>query len=379
MDTLTTSTASDETAGETADTAAGLEITDWTDVARGLPDFADHERVLKVTDAEAGLRAFIGLHDRTLGPALGGCRMWPYETEREALTDVLRLSRGMTLKSAIAGVASGGGKSVIIGDPRTDKTEALFRAFGRAVDWLVGGYISGEDVGVSVQDMDWAARETRHVLGSGERGGDPSPTTAYGVFVGLKTAVRHRLRRDSLDGVVVAVQGLGHVGYSLCELLRREGADLVVTDIDEAAAMRAKAEFDARIVAPDDIYDVDAEVLAPCALGAVINDDTVPRLRVAVVAGAANNQLLADRHGEMLKQHRILYAPDYVINAGGLIALSLQLAPEGYSAERALALTARIGDSLAEIFARADAEGRPTNEVADKIALERVRKAAPSR
>ena len=376
METITTSTAAVDEKFDTAVSSAGMNMTDWTAEARGLPDFDNHERVIRVSDTDSGLKAFIGLHDLTLGPALGGCRMWPYETETEAVTDVLRLSRGMTLKSAMAGVDAGGGKSVIIGDPRTDKTEALFRAFGRAVDRLGGRYISGEDVGVSVQDMDWAAIETPYMLGSGERGGDPSPTTAYGVFVGLKAAVRHRLRRDSLDGVVVAVQGLGHVGFSLCELLRREGAALVVTDIDESAVERAKTEFDAEVVATEDIYDVDAEVFAPCALGAILNDDTVPRLRVAVVAGAANNQLLADRNGEMLKQHRILYAPDYVINAGGLIALSLQRTPDGYTAERALSLTARIGDTLAEIFSRADDEDRPTNAVADNIALERVRNAA---
>ena len=376
MEPLTKSTAFADEGHDLATTSGGLEITDWTAAARGLPDFDGHERVLRINDAASGLRAFIALHDLTLGPALGGCRMWPYETETEAVTDVLRLSRGMTLKSAMAGVAAGGGKSVIIGDPKTDKTEALFRAFGRAVDRLCGRYISGEDVGVSVQDMDWAASETSYMLGSGDGAGDPSPTTAYGVFVGLKAAVRHRLRRDSLDGVVVAVQGLGHVGLSLCELLRREGAELVVTDIDDAAVARAKAEFDATAVAPEDVYDLDAEVFAPCALGAILNDETVPRLRVAVVAGAANNQLLADRHGEMLKQNRILFAPDYVINAGGLIALSLELTPAGYSAERALSLTARIGDTLAEIFSRADSEDLPTNEVADKIARERVGNAA---
>ncbi len=376
MDTLTTSKESPNETLDLETSRGGLRIDDWTEDARILPDFDDHERVLKITDAASGLKAFIGIHDSTLGPALGGCRMWPYASEAEAVTDVLRLSRGMTLKSAMAGVAAGGGKSVIIGNPRTDKTEALFRAFGRAVDRLGGDYISGEDVGVSVQDMDWAASETPHMLGSRDGSGDPSPTTAYGVFVGLKAAVRHRLRRDTLDGVVVAVQGLGHVGLSLCELLRREGAELIVTDIDDAAIERAKAEFDARAVAPDDIHDVDAEVFAPCALGAILNDETVPRLRVAVIAGAANNQLLADRHGEMLKQNRILYAPDYVINAGGLIALSLELTPEGYTAERALSLTARIGDTLAEIFHRADTDDLPTNEVADKIARERVRNAA---
>ncbi len=376
METIMTSTVSSDENFDTAISSTGMIMSDWTAEARELPDFDNHERVIRVSDTDSGLKAFIGLHDLTLGPALGGCRMWPYETETEAVTDVLRLSRGMTLTSAMAGVAAGGGKSVIIGDPRTDKTEALFRAFGRAVDQLDGRYISGEDVGVSVQDMDWAASETPYMLGTGERGGDPSPTTAYGVFVGLKAAVRHRLRRDSLDGVVVAVQGLGHVGFSLCELLRREGAALVVTDIDESALERAKTEFDAEAVATEDIYDVDAEVFAPCALGAILNDDTVPRLRVAVVAGAANNQLHADRNGEMLKQHRILYAPDYVINAGGLIALSLARTPDGYTAERALSLTARIGDTLAEIFSRADDEDRPTNAVADNIALERVRNAA---
>lgn len=224
METITTSTVSSDDDYGTATSSDGLTLTDWTGVARGLPDFDDHERIIRITDTDSGLKAFIGLHDLTLGPALGGCRMWPYDTETESLTDVLRLSRGMTLKSAMAGVAAGGGKSVIMGDPKTDKNEALFRAFGRAVAQLDGRYISGEDVGVSVQDMDWAAQETEHMLGTGARAGDPSPTTAYGVFVGLKAAVRHRLRRDSLDGAVVAVQGLGHVGFSLCELLHREGA-----------------------------------------------------------------------------------------------------------------------------------------------------------
>ena len=376
METITTSTVSSDDDHGTATSSDGLILIDWTAEARGLPDFDDHDQIIRVGDADSGLKAFIGLHDLTLGPALGGCRMWPYDNETEAVTDVLRLSRGMTLKSAMAGVAAGGGKSVIIGDPKTDKNEALFRAFGRAVARLEGRYISGEDVGVSVQDMDWAAKETQHMLGTGARAGDPSPTTAYGVFVGLKAAVRHRLRRDSLDGVVVAVQGLGHVGFSLCELLHREGAELVVTDIDAAAIERAQSKFGAKAVAIEEIYDVDAEVFAPCALGAIINDDTVTRLRVAVVAGAANNQLFVDRNGETLKQRRILYAPDYVINAGGLIALSLELAPEGYSAEKALSLTARIGDTLAEIFSRADSEDRPTNVVADSIALERVRNAA---
>ena len=368
MDTLTT-LSSPET----------LSLSDITARARSCTDFDGHERITKVIDRNAGLSAIIAIHNRTLGPAIGGCRMWPYADEAEALTDVLRLSRGMTFKCAMAGVALGGGKSVIIGDARKDKSEALFRAFGRAVDSFGGGYISGEDVGVSVQDMNWAAEETRSVLGSGDRGGDPSPFTAHGVHVGLKAAIRHRLGRETLAGVVVAVQGLGHVGQNLCASLAAEGAALIVTDIDPGMTARIAADLGAAVVEPEAIYDAAADVFAPCALGAVINDRTAGRIKASIVAGAANNQLLEDRHGAMLRDRGILYAPDYVINGGGLIALALQITPQGFTPERALAETAGIGGTLAEVFTRADAERAATSVIADRIAMERVDRIARQR
>ncbi len=371
MDTLSTAVQSD--GEDVAPDAAAPVLTDITDDLRSMADFDDHENVYHVEDAASGLNAFIALHDSTLGPSLGGCRMWPFATEEEAITDVLRLSRGMSYKAALSGVECGGGKSVIIGDSKTDKSEALFRAFGRAVDSFGGRYYSGEDVGVTMQDMDWAGQETNYVFGTDDRGGDPVPTTAYGVQVGIKAAARHRLGSEDLSGLTIAVQGLGHVGNELCALLRRDGASLVVSDMDPDAVLRAVLAYGAMPVEPDEIYGVEADVFAPCALGAVINDDTLPRLKCAIVAGSANNQLAQARHGEALQQNRILYAPDYVINAGGLIAFSLWLTPEGYSQERGDALTARIGGTLATIFKRADKENAPTNSVADRIAVELIR------
>ena len=357
---------------ETPEMPGNVEITDITAEARGNAAFDGHERIVRAVDADAGLHAIIAIHDRTLGPAIGGCRMWSYESEDAALTDALRLSRGMTYKSAMAGVPFSGGKAVILGDPRIGKSGALFRAFGRAVETLAGTYISGEDVGVTVDDMNRAAEETSHILGTGERGGDPSPWTAYGVSVGIEAAVRHRLGRDSLAGATVAVQGAGSVGYKLCDRLAFRGAKLIVADISPEAAMRAGAAFDADVVAPEEIYGVQADVFAPCALGAAIDDDTLGRLRCAVVAGSANNQLREARHGEALRARNVLYAPDYVINAGGMIALTLQLHPDGFSPERAGERTAAIGWTLAEIFERADREGSSPATVADRIAAERI-------
>ena len=347
-------------------------VVDITAEARANPAYDGHERVVRAVDRKAGLHAIIAIHDRSLGPAIGGCRMWDYEDEDAALTDALRLSRGMTCKSALAGVPFGGGKAVILGDPRTVKSAPLFRAFGRAVETLEGRYMSGEDVGVAVEDMNRAAEETRHILGTGERGGDPSPWTAYGVSVGIEAAVRHRLGRDSLAGTTVAVQGAGSVGYKLCDRLAFRGAKLIVTDVSPEAALRAGAAFDARVVAPEEIYDVKADVFAPCALGAAIDDHTVGRLRCAVVAGSANNQLREARHGEALRARKVLYAPDYVINAGGMIALTLHLHPDGFSPERAGERIAAIGWTLAEIFERADREGTSPATVADRIAKERI-------
>jgi leucine dehydrogenase len=338
------------------------------------PAFDDHEQVVFFFDRGSDLKAIVALHDTTLGPAIGGCRMWPYASEAEALTDVLRLSKGMTYKAAMTSLPFGGGKTVIIGNPRTGRSEALFRALGRAIDSLGGRYYTGEDVGTSPTDMDWASAETPYVLGrSSGSSGDPSPVTARGVWLGIRAAVRHKLGRDDLAGTRVAVQGLGHVGYHVARLLAQDGASLIVADLDPTRAERAAEEFGARLVGGDEILRVESEVLSPCALGGVINDDTVPRLSCAIVAGAANNQLLEDRHGAALHARGILYAPDYVINAGGLINIAEELRPQGYQRERALANVQTIAQTLIEVFERAGREGAPTNQIADRIAEERLR------
>ena len=364
--------ANPEFAEETARRPGWIEIADVTERARGLPGFDGHERVIRAVERSAGLDAIVAIHDRTLGPAVGGCRMWPYDGEEAALTDALRLSRGMTYKCALAGIPFGGGKVVILGNSRTGKSEALFRAFGRTVETLAGDYVSGEDVGVGVRDIDWAAAETQHVMGSGDRGGDPAPWTANGVFAGIEAAIRHRLGRDTLAGATVAVQGAGHVGSVLCERLAQAGARLIVTDISPEAARRAGDAFGAEVVAPEAIYDAEADVFAPCALGAVIDDDTVGRLRAAIVAGSANNQLAEDRHGDLLRARNVLYAPDYAINAGGLIALTLHRLPGGFSRKRAEAATRAIGATLAEIFVRACGAAAAPSRIADDIASERI-------
>jgi leucine dehydrogenase len=336
-------------------------------------EFDGHEQVAFFHDPDSGLRAIIAIHNLNRGPALGGCRMWPYADEEAALTDALRLSRGMTYKSALAGLHLGGGKSVIIGDPRRDKSPALFRAMGRFVETMGGRYIIAEDVGILVEDVEAMARETRHVAGTRAGGaGDPSSATAYGVLMGIRAAVAHRLGRKSLRGVRVAVQGLGNVGYALCRVLAEAGASLVVTDIYSESVRKAVAELGADAVAPEAIYDVEAEVFAPCALGAILNDDTIARLRATVVAGSANNQLAEARHGVELRRHGILYAPDYVINAGGVTYVSHE--GPGFDRTRALAHVAEIGNTLAEIFRRADQAGQATSEAADRLAEERFRK-----
>ncbi len=337
------------------------------------PEFDGHERVVFGHDAASGLRAIIAIHNTNLGPALGGCRMWPYASEAEALTDVLRLARGMTYKSALAGLPFGGGKAVILGDPRKHKSEALFLAMGRFIDSLGGRYVTAEDVGVSVDDVEVMARATEHVAGTRAAGaGDPSPSTAYGVLVGIRAAVAHKLRRNSLDGVRVAVQGAGHVGYHLCRFLHEAGARLTVADIDSAAVERVADEFCAAPVATDAITGVEGEVFAPCALGAVINDQTLKRLQTPIVAGSANNQLAAPRHGIELMRRGVLYAPDYVINAGGVINISHE-GPD-YDKQAAVEHVGRIYDNLREIFNRAEAAGIPTSEAADRLAEERFTK-----
>jgi len=334
-------------------------------------DFDNHESVLFFKDRATGLKAIIAIHDTTLGPALGGTRMWDYASEDEALTDVLRLSRGMTYKSALAGLKLGGGKSVIIGNPRSDKTPELFEAFGRAVDRLNGSYIAAEDVGTSVADLEAARRSTCHISGISEGGaGDPSPATAWGVYNGLLAAARYRLKVETVEGLTVAVQGLGHVGFGLCQHLANAGANLVVADIFDKSVDKAVQELGARAVSPEQILMQPVDILAPCALGAVLNDTTIPKLRTSIIAGAANNQLAEARHGQELRNRNILYAPDYAINAGGIILISHE--GPNFNREAAMREVANIQDTVMAIFRRADAEKKPTQEIADQIAMEKI-------
>lgn len=334
-----------------------------------LRAYDDHEQIVFCRDVESGLKAIICVHNTNLGPAVGGCRMWDYNSDEGALIDALRLSRGMTYKNAMAGLQMGGGKSVIIGNSKTMKSEELFRAFGRFVDKLSGKYITAEDVGINPQDMAIVNKETDHVLGLEGKSGDPSPVTAYGVFTGLRAAVNHRLGRSDLDGLKVSVQGLGHVGYYLCRHLHEQGAKLIVTDINKESVDRVVDEFGATAVDTDEIYHQDVDVYAPCALGATINDNTIPKIRASVIAGAANNQLAEDRHGDILMEKGILYAPDYVINAGGIINVSFE---EDYNRDAALKKVDEIYGTLTEVFDASKTEARPTNVIADELARKRV-------
>jgi leucine dehydrogenase len=344
-----------------------------------LSDFADHEQVVFVSDDKSGLKAIIAVHNSNLGPALGGCRMWPYASEAEAIRDVLRLSRGMTYKSAMANLKLGGGKSVIIGNPRTQKTPELLAAFARALEQLNGRYIAAEDSGTSVADMKYMTQFTRHVAGihdkpsdEGMRSGDPSPATAYGTFIGIKAAVKERLGRDALDGLRVAVQGVGNVGFDLARQLKEAGAQLWVTDIHREPLVQAGKELGATVVAPEEIFGLDVDVFAPCALGAILNDSTIPQLKAKIVAGASNNQLAEPRHGVELMKRGILYAPDYVINAGGIIDVYHERI--GFDRSALLKHIEGIHDNLMEVFERARKEERPTGEVADAIAEERFQR-----
>jgi leucine dehydrogenase len=334
-------------------------------------NFDDHEQVVFVSEPKSGLKGIIAVHNTNLGPAMGGCRMWNYASEALAVNDVLRLSRGMTYKNAVAGLPIGGGKSVIIGNPKTDKTPALFEALGEALERLGGRYITAEDVGTSPQDMAHVATKTSYVAGLGSSG-DPSPYTALGCFVGAQAAVKHHFKRDSMDGLTVALQGLGHVGFDYARRLHAAGAKLVVADIDEAALERARAEFGAEIVGVDAIYDVDADIYAPCALGATLNPNTLSRLRAKIVAGGANNQLATDDIGDLLRLKGVLYAPDFVLNAGGIIKVCYEYLKKPEADVEAH--VREISDTLAEIFARADKEGRSTAVVADELARSRFQR-----
>lgn len=335
-----------------------------------LPDFDDHEAVTLASDDESGLKAILAIHSTVLGPALGGCRMWRYASDGDALVDALRLSRGMTYKAALADLPYGGGKSVILADPARGKTPDLMRAMGRAVERLGGRYLIAEDVGTTPEDMAQIARETDHVKGVAGRGFDPSPATAWGVFHGMKAAIRAGLGAADFKDIKIAVQGLGHVGMELCRLLHGAGARLIVADIDQARVDRAAADFGAATCPVAVIHQAEADVFAPCALGGGLNDETIPALRVRVVAGAANNQLLAPRHGQMLADLGILYAPDYVINAGGIIHIHHE-GPD-YDRAAAFAHVARIEAHADAVFALARQEGLDPASAADNLAKRKV-------
>jgi leucine dehydrogenase len=343
-------------------------------------DFASHEQVVFAGDPSAGMRAVIAVHSTALGPAIGGCRIQPYETEAAALRDVLRLSLGMTLKAAVAGVPFGGAKMVVIADPRRDKTEALLSAIGTAIERLGGRYITGEDVGTTVEDMAIVRRSTANVMGLPEALGgsaDPSPRTALGCLARIKAAVRHRLGKSNLGGVRVAVQGLGNVGWNLCKLLATEGAALTVSDVRGDLAERAARSFGAEVVSdPNMIYGAEADVFAPCALGAVINDTTEPLLKAKIVAGGANNQLADEaRHGGRLKERAILYAPDYVINAGGMIQLALEKTG-ALDWKEVNGRVRAIGDTLTRIFEQTAEANITPSEAARRLARARLQSGA---
>jgi len=332
-----------------------------------------HEQIIFCHDKNMGLKAIIAIHDTTLGPALGGTRMWNYKNDEEALTDVLRLSEGMTFKAAAAGLNLGGGKAVIIGDPKKDKSEALFRAFGQYVNSLNGRYITAEDVGTTVKDMEQVYMETSWVTGipKGLGGsGDPSPYTAHGVLMGMKAAAKEKLGTDNLKGMHVAVQGLGNVGANLIKYLSEEGAKMTVADIDQDRTKSVADQYNCQIADPMTISSVECDIFSPNALGAGLNDETIPALKCKVIAGGANNQLAETRHGVALREMGILYAPDFVGNAGGLMNVFAEL--EGYSIERALEKTTSVYDNMMKVFAVSKRDDISTHDAAHTMAMERL-------
>lgn len=335
----------------------------------------DHEQIVYCYDRASSLKAIIAIHNTVLGPALGGCRMWPYENEAEALQDALRLSRGMTYKSAAAGLNLGGGKAVIIGDAKTMKSEALFRAFGRFVQSLAGRYITAEDVNTSVSDMEWVRMETDYVTGFSRAlggSGDPSPVTAFGVYHGMRAAMKKAFGTDSMQGRTIALQGVGQVGFYLIGHLLSAGAKVVASDIDEEKIKRAAGQYETITFVPaNEIYDVACDVFAPCALGGTVNSQTIPRLRCKVVAGCANNVLQnEDQDGPRLDERKILYVPDFVISAGGLINVSNEL--EGYNRKHAIGKAAGIFDIVSQLLSIAQTENISTLKAANALAERRI-------
>ncbi len=335
----------------------------------------EHEQLVMCYDKATGLKAIIAIHNTTLGPSLGGTRMWQYTTEQEAVTDVLRLSRGMTFKAAISGLNVGGGKAVIIGDAKTQKTEAFMRRFGRFVDSLGGRYITAEDVNIRTADMEYIALETEYVTGLPEvmgGGGDPSPVTAYSTFLGMKAAAKKAWGSDSLEGKKILVQGVGQVGTYLVERLHKENAKVFVSDIAAERLKYVSDTFGAEVVLPDKMLDLDIDIYSPCAMGAILNDASIPRLKCNVIAGAANNQLAEEeKHGKMLQEKGIIYAPDFLINAGGLINVVAEF-EGGYQRERAYLKAERVYDICTDILHKADMEGVTPQHAAIEMALRRI-------
>ena len=337
------------------------------------PDFKDHERVTFINDPSTGLQAIIAIHSTALGPALGGCRMWNYNSEEDGLKDVLRLSRGMTYKAAMMNVALGGGKCVIIGDPKVSKSPELMKSMGREIARLNGSYITGPDIGTGVEDMTIIHEMTDYVIGVAESQGgygDPSSSTAIGVVMGIRAGLMHKIGSDNLDGVKVAVQGLGHVGMNLCKFLAEKGARLTVCDIQDDNLQTAVSDLNATVVKPDEIYDADVDVFAPCAFGGVLNNESIQRLKAGIVSGGANNQLEADHHGDLLKEQGILYLPDYVANGGGLVQVGAEWfrdTPEVYEPK-----IHGIYDTCLDILEKANLDNTSTNHAADSMAQARL-------
>ncbi|MFM7080189.1 MAG: Glu/Leu/Phe/Val dehydrogenase dimerization domain-containing protein [Bacteroidota bacterium] len=357
-----------------------IEVTEYKEVAAKQDSVfnpmsnAGHEQVVFCHDHETGLKAIIAIHNTVLGPALGGTRMWKYQNESEALNDVLRLSRGMTFKAAISGLNLGGGKAVIIGDSKKDKSEPLFRRFGKFVNSLNGKYITAEDVGTSTKDMEYVHMETKHVTGLPESmggGGDPSPVTAYGVYMGMKASAKHLWGNDELKGRKIVVQGVGHVGENLVSLLTKEGANVSIVDINQEQLKKVSTNTGAKVLTDTDFYGMDMDIYAPCALGATLNTENISKLKCSIVAGAANNQLAEETiHGKMLLEKGIIYAPDFLINAGGLINVYSELT--GYNRERAIQRTEKIYDFTLEILKNAASENVPTYLAATRMAEKRI-------
>lgn len=338
-------------------------------------DFDAHEQIIFCHDEASGLKSIIAIHNTNLGPALGGCRFWPYPSEKEALKDVLRLSRGMTYKAALANIKAGGGKAVIIGDPNTEKTPEKMRAFGRFVERLKGLYITAEDVGTTVKDMSYIHEQTHHVVGLPPEeggGGDPSLFTGYGVFMAIRAGVFYQMGKSDLSGVRVSIQGLGHVGKNVAQRLAEAGASLVMTDIQETIAHQVASQLGGQVVKPHEIFEADVDVFAPCAMGSVLNDQTIPALKCRMVAGSANNQLAASHHAKALEKRGILYAPDYIVNAGGLINV-IQEGPD-YDPQKAMVQVGKIYGTLLEVFELAKNHRITTSEASDRLARERFGK-----